>query len=53
MGHSLNGNSTDIYFNRPWEDEVKLGEFFQAQVKLTNEQEYIELSKRGNYGKKW
>jgi len=53
MGHSLNGNSTDIYFNRPWEEEVKLGEFVQAQVELADEQEYIKLSKGGSYDKKW
>ena len=53
MGHA-NQSSTDIYFNRSWDIEIELGEFFQSLVKSMQESEYqLHTAKRGKNEKKW
>lgn len=53
MGHSLQSRSTDIYFNRPWDIDVELGEFFQTKVKEINQQQYIETIRKEYDVKRW
>lgn len=51
MGHA-NPSSTEIYFNRPWDIEIELGEFVQSLVELMQGDEYQLLNRRKNE-KKW
>ncbi|QOY51695.1 site-specific integrase [Candidatus Sulfurimonas baltica] len=50
MGHS-NLSSTEIYFNRPWDVEIELGEFVQSLIESMQDSEYEPLT--SNRRKKW
>lgn len=50
MGHR-NKESTSIYFNRPWDIDIELGEYFQALVETTMFKEYDD-NRRKKYVKK-
>lgn len=52
MGHS-NPSSTDVYFNRPWDIEIELGNFVQSLSKTMQSNEYQSVSNsRRNNGKR-
>jgi len=53
MGHS-NPLSTDIYFNRPWDIEIELGEYIQSLAESMQADEYqSQITNRRKNEKKW